>query len=185
MDITIISKRYARALFSFALEKGQIEQVQKDMLLVDEVMKDNRELRYVMSSPIIPGGKKIRIIRSLLEKRISELTFRFIILVLKKDRALLIRFIASNYIDLYNDYHNIVTAVLVTATKINPETRDDLLQQLSAISDKTIQLEEEVNEDLIGGFVLRFKDAKYDASLRNKLDELSKKFDQDLRIEQS
>jgi F-type H+-transporting ATPase subunit delta len=185
MDITIISKRYARALFSFALEKGQIEQVYRDMLLVNEVMKDNRELRYVMSSPIIPGGKKIRIIRSLLEKRISELTFRFIILVLKKDRALLIRFIASNYIDLYNDHHNIVTAVLVTASKINPETRDDLLQQLNAISDKTIKLEEEVNEDLIGGFVLRFKDAKYDASLRNKLDELSKKFDQDLRIEQS
>jgi len=184
MDITIISKRYARALFSFALEKGQIEQVQKDMLLVDEVMKDNRELRYVMSCPIIPGGKKIRIIRSLLEKRISELTFRFIILVLKKDRALLIRFIASNYIDLYNDYHNIVTAVLVTASKINPETRDDLLQQLSAISDKTIKLEEEVNEDLIGGFVLRFKDAKYDASLRNKLDELGKKFDRDILTDQ-
>jgi F-type H+-transporting ATPase subunit delta len=185
MDITIISKRYAKALFALALERDLIEPVYQDMLLIDDVMKHNRNLRYVMSSPIIPGSKKINIIQNLLKGRVSELTFKFTTLVLKKDRALLIRFIAGNYIDLYNDHHNIVTAKLITAIELNEDTRKELMKQLETISQKTIELEEHVKKDLIGGFVLRFKDAIYDASLRNKLDSLSKEFEQSLQGLQS
>ncbi len=185
MDITIVSKRYAKALFALALEKDFIEPVYQDMLLIDDVMKQNRNLRYVMSSPIIPGSRKINIVQSLFKARISELTFKFILLVLKKDRALLIRFIAGNFIDLYKDHRNIVTAILVTAVELDEISRKELLKQLKAISHKTIELEEHVNKDIIGGFILRFKDAKYDASLRKKLNALSKEFEKSLRILQS
>lgn len=183
MDVTIISKRYARALFGLALEKQLTDQVYSDMLLIHQVTSENRNLRFVLSSPIIPGGKKMRIIRGLFEQKVSEFTFRFFDLVLKKDRALLIRYIALSYIDIYKDANNIVTAVLVTAAKIDDKTRMVLMKQLNAISDKTIELEEEVNSELIGGFVLRLKDAKYDASLRKKIDLLGKKFEKSLHTQ--
>lgn len=181
MDVTIISKRYARALFAFALEKQLTGKVYSDMLLIHQVTAENRNLRFVLSSPIIPGGKKMRIIRSLFEQKVSSFTFRFFDLVLKKDRALLIRHIAQSYIDIYKDHNNIVTTILVTATKIDSETRKVLMDQLNSISNKTIELEEEVNSELIGGFVLRMKDAKYDASLRKKIDLLAKEFEKSLQ----
>lgn len=183
MDVTIISKRYAKALFGLALEKKLTDQVYGDMMLIHQVTTENRNLRFVLSSPIIPGGKKMRIIHGLFEQKVSEFTFRFFDLVLKKDRALLIRHIAHNYIDIYKDHNNIVTAVLITAAKIDSKTRNLLMDQLNSISDKTIELEEEVNSDLIGGFVLRLKDAKYDASLRKKIDLLGKNFEKSLHAQ--
>jgi F-type H+-transporting ATPase subunit delta len=177
MDITIISKRYAKALFSFAIEMDHMEQVYADMLLVADVIQQNRKLHFIFKSPVIPGARKIRIVRSLFEKHISRLSMRFLELVLKKDRALLIRFIADGYIELYKEFNNIISIVLITAAPIEDEIRKEILGQLGTITNKTIDLAEEVNTGLIGGFVLKFKDGKYDASIRTKLDLLSKEFE--------
>ncbi len=177
MDITIVSKRFAKALFSFATEMEQMEQVYADMLLVADVIQQNRKLHFIFKSPVIPGARKIRIVRSLFEKHISHLSMRFLELVLKKDRALLIRFIADAYIELYKEFNNIITIELITAAPIEDEIRNDILRQLARITNKTIDLVEEVNTGLIGGFILKLKDGKYDASIRNKLNLLSKEFE--------
>lgn len=177
MDITIVSKRFAKALFSFATEMEQMEQVYADMLLVADVIQQNRKLHFIFKSPVIPGARKVRIVRSLFEKHISHLSMRFLELVLKKDRALLIRFIADAYIELYKEFNNIITVELITAASIEDEIRKDILRQLGRITNKTIDLVEKVNTGLIGGFILKLKDGKYDASIRNKLNILSKEFE--------
>jgi len=177
MDITIISKRYAKALFSFAIEMDQMEHVYADMLLVADVIQQNRKLYFIFKSPVIPGAKKIRIVRSLFEKHVSHLSMRFLELVLKKERALLIRFIAEGYIELYKDFNDIITIILLTAAPIEEGIRKEILDQLGYITNKTIDLVEEVNPGLIGGFILKLKDGKYDASIRTKLNLLSKEFE--------
>jgi len=39
-----------------------------------------------------------------------------------------------------------------------------------------IDLTEEINEDIIGGFVVNFQDYQYDASIINQLNKLKKSF---------
>lgn len=176
MDITIISKRYASAFFSLAQEQGLIEQAYQDMLLVSGVIGENKQLSDLLKSPVIPNPKKVKIIKSLFGKHFSKLSIRFLELVLKKDRAVLIRLIADSYIELYKEFNNIITIKLVTASLIDEETRIELLGQLSTTTNKTIDLVEEVNPGLIGGFILKMKDSKYDASLKRKIELLGKDF---------
>ena len=177
MNITIIANRYAKALFILAQEKNLIDQVYQDMLIVSDVFSKNKNLQRILSSPIYTPAKKLSLLKALFSKHISSFIFRFIELVLRKDRALIIGYIADSYIEIYKEFINILTVELETAASIDEMTRKDIIRQLTELTKKTIDLVEKVNPKLIGGFIFRYDDRKYDASLRHKIQLLSKEFE--------
>ncbi|NCC71944.1 MAG: ATP synthase F1 subunit delta [Sphingobacteriia bacterium] len=176
MDITIISKRYAAAFFSLAKEQNQLEQAYQDMLLVAEIVKNNKNLSTLLKSPIIPLNKKLRIISAVFENQISKTSLRFLELVLRKERAFLIQSIAESFVEQYQEFKNIVTVNLVTAVPLNSETKNEILKKLSTATHKTINLAEKVQPEIIGGFILNFNHHYFDASLRRQIDLLRKDF---------
>jgi F-type H+-transporting ATPase subunit delta len=182
MDVTIISKRYAQALFDLALEMKILDRVNEDMLLVRSVAVENPEFRRLLASPIIPPGKKSQIIKGIFEKHLEKLSFRFLQLVVKKEREAFLRNIAENFTSLYKKFNNILPVGLTTAQPIDEEIRREILFLLKDATHKKIELEEKVEEGLIGGFVLNLDDSQYDASLRKKISRLRKAFESNLYI---
>jgi len=182
MDITIISRRYAKALFDLAREMNILEKTYKDMLLVQSVVAENPELKRLLMSPIIPPGKKSQVLRTLFQKHLDKLSFRFMQLVVKKEREAFLQNIADNFISLYKEFKNILPVKITTAQAIDAEVRQEILDLLMDAEHKTIELEESVNEELIGGFVLNMEDRQYDASLQKKISRLKKAFESNLYI---
>jgi F-type H+-transporting ATPase subunit delta len=123
VNITIIANRYAKALFILAQEKNLIDQVYQDMLIVSDVFSKNKNLQRILSSPIYTPAKKLSLLKALFSKHISSFIFRFIELVLRKDRALIIGYIADSYIEIYKEFMNILTVELETAASIDEMTR--------------------------------------------------------------
>ena len=78
---------------------------------------------------------------------------------------------------LYNESKNIVTANVTTAITMSEDIRTQVLAQLkSVVGDAEVQIEERVDESLIGGFVLRVGDREFNASVANKLQKLKREF---------
>ena len=50
MRIQLLSKRYALALFDLAVENKILEQVYKDIVLIDKVLAESRELRKILDN---------------------------------------------------------------------------------------------------------------------------------------
>ena len=46
-----LSSRYAKALYDFAAEKNQIEEVNSDLKLFAQTLKENRELQMLLRNP--------------------------------------------------------------------------------------------------------------------------------------
>ncbi len=182
MDVTIISQRYAKALFDLALELKILDRVNKDMLLINSVAVENPQFKRLLASPIIPSGKKSQIIKGIFENHVDKLSFRFLQLVVKKEREVYLQFISENFINLYKKFNNIETVNLITAQPIDESIRQKIIDLLVEKSHKTIELLEDVDEDLIGGFVITHEDTKYDASLRKKINRLQKAFESNLYI---
>lgn len=182
MDITIISKRYAKALFGLALELNQLEAVKKDIDLLEEVTQENPEFKRLLSSPIIPPGKKNSIVKAVFEGKMEELTFRFLQLVTRKERELYLQEISKAFIKLYKEHHNIITIKLTSPEPMDEKSKSELVKLLATETHKTIDLSEEIDASLLGGFVLTMEDKKYDASIRHQLDRLKKVFDKNLYI---
>tara|TARA_B100001057_G_scaffold465840_1_gene522341 strand:+ start:536 stop:1096 length:561 start_codon:yes stop_codon:yes gene_type:complete len=177
MKETRVALRYAKSLISLALERQILEQIKDDMQTVRSVCDKNRDFRNILKSPIVKSDKKTAILNEIFSKELSELSLAFINKIISKKRESILSAIAENFIELYNEHKNIVIASVTTATKITEEIRSQMLAELeSIVGDASVQVEESLDENLIGGFVLRVGDLEFNASVSNKLQKLKREF---------
>lgn len=173
-----LAHRYAKSIIDLAIEKGQLEQVFADMNWLQAVCKSSREFVNLLRSPIIKSDTKRKIIQTVTSGNISELTQRFIQLLITKNRESHLPEIIPAFIAGYKEYKNIHIIKLTTAAPVNDATRNAIVTQVKKTAgfDK-VEVEEKVNPDLIGGFVLQVGDKLVDASVAYDLKAIAKQFE--------
>ena len=178
MRVNLLAKRYAEAVFELAVETKNVDRIAEDLKLVYKVLEENRELRRIIDNPVIDASKKINILNKIFGEigNVSELSLRFLQLITRNGREMYLQGICQAFESIYLEYKNIVKAELVTAFDPDQEIRKSVLEKLKAISNKEIVLSETINEDIIGGFIVRIEDYQVDASVANQLKKLGKNF---------
>lgn len=168
--------RYAKALFELASETKQTEKVFSDVILINEIVMTNNDLVMMLASPIIKTDKKLAILKAIFEKHICDLSLAYILLITKKRREVYIPSIAEQFVILYKELKGIKKAHLVTSVAIDEKTKASIIDRLKAFTNNQIELVEEINPDIIGGFILSFDNKQYDASIAKEFQLLSKEF---------
>ncbi len=172
-----LATRYAKSLLDLAVERNSVEAVLKDMQFLNSICAQSNEFAVMLRSPVISGDKKISVVNEVLKgSQINELTYAFIKLLVTKGRESNLTEIAPAFITQYNTLRNIRIVKLTTAVPI-PESLKASIQAkvLSFMPKDTVELKAEVDEHLIGGFVLEVEDKLFDASVRKSLNEIRSK----------
>ena len=182
MNQSKITIRYAKALFDLALERNVLEQVKKDMALINQVCLENRELRSMLHNPVINVDKKQKVMLKIFGSHIDTLTLSFINIISRKRREYLIDGIASDFVSLYKEYKGIKTAYVTTAVALCDTERQAMLGILKSLTGKEIELIENLKKDIIGGFVLSMDNYQVDQSMTSKIKDLRKDFEKNLYI---
>ena len=177
-----IAKSYAKSYFDLAVEQDILEPAHRDMNLIAEVCVSNSDFRSFLKNPIIKNKKKQRIIRELFSNQISNITLSFLNIIVANNREEFIERISRDFIQQYRDFKNIKTAYIKTAVKIDKEMREKIKKILEQQTNAQIDLVEQVDEDLIGGFILTLEDKQYDASILFKMKKLIKEFEHNIYI---
>ncbi|MCF8230502.1 MAG: ATP synthase F1 subunit delta [Bacteroidales bacterium] len=180
MKNTIVARRYARALFEFATEQNLLEEVKKDIELLLKVIRENKEFRLMLKSPVIKSEKKKNIMKDIFRDTMHEVTLRYLMIIISKRRESYLDGISDEFIELYKELKNIVTAHFITAVKMDKDIRMQVIDLLKKQTGGEIEFIEEIKEELIGGFVLQYKDKKYDDSIARQLTDLRKDFEVNL-----
>ena len=100
---------------------------------------------------------------------VTDLTLRFLKLVLKEDRETTLQFMAASYVTLYRQQKNVTRGKLVTAVAVSPETENKMKAMVESKTHGTVEFNTEVDPDIIGGFVLEYDTFRMDASVKTKL----------------
>ncbi len=177
-----LASRYAKSLLDIAIEQNNLDAVLADMQLIHQVNQANPDFVLMLKSPVVKGDKKMSIFRSVFEGRLQAVTFAFIELMIKKGREFYMPEIAATFLTQYKAYKNIKTVSLSTATPLSDGIRTYILDKVAATTDGTVDLQTEVNEDLIGGFVLKVGDKLFDASIRRDLTDIRNQFTKNLYV---
>lgn len=175
MSVATVANRYAQSLIDLAVEQNKLEKIHEDMQGFKSSL-DSRDLVLMLKSPIINSSKKIDAFKAVFGGKVDEMTMSFFTLVMKKGREAALPEITNAFISQYRAKKNISSAKVITATKLTQEKLDAIKASLSKSGNTTFEIEEEVDESLIGGFVIEMGDKKYDASVKHKLDKLRKTF---------
>jgi F-type H+-transporting ATPase subunit delta len=173
MNDSKISVRYSRALFQSALEKKIIDKVNQDMIFISEICRFP-ETKEFLQSPIIPPSKKSSIFNKMLEGNVEVITLSLVDLVVKNGRENYLPAIARVFISETLKYKGITESVLTTAIKIDSKVRNQITDLISEVFSTKVELEEKIDTDIIGGFILRIDDKYIDASIRNRLRKIRK-----------
>lgn len=176
MKSSKLASRYAKALFEFAKQNGQIEKVNEDLSLVKSVLKDNHDLKAVIESPVIFPDKKNDIFAAVFNGKLCDITFGFLSLTIKKKREPAIIAICDEYVKLYNIHHNIKIAFVTTGQPLSSELAEALKQLLEQETKATIQLQQVVDDKIIGGLLVRIEDFLFDASIQSRINKLRAEF---------
>ena len=172
-----VSRRYAKALLLLSQEHEMVERSYADMKLIFQVFNQSKDLQVIMRSPIIRIGKKQRVLQRLFDGKIQPLTFNYLSIIIRKQRAALIMSIARAFLVVYKEAMGIELVKVTTAVAMTAELRKKALDVAHKLTSLQIEFEEFVDARIIGGFILTIGDRQYDASIRNKLVLMKKHLD--------
>jgi len=172
-----LAARYAKSLIDLSIEKGQLDAVYSDMQYLQVICKSSREFVNLLKSPVIKSDVKGKILTALTEGKIGAITAGFNKLLLTKNRETYLPEIANAFIDQYKVHKDIHTVKLTTAAPISEELKKSILEKIGTDTKwKNIELNTEVKEELIGGFILEMGDNLVDASVSFDLHNIRKQF---------
>lgn len=169
MDLGVISVRYARALLKSSVMSKQEDKVYEDMKTLLGHYLHLPQLRTTIDNPMLDDAKKILVFNAACGDNPTELTKRFIKLVVDEGREQSMQFMAASYITLYRQQKNIISGKLITAAAVNPATERKMKQMVESRSKGTVEFQTEVNPDIIGGFILEYDTYRMDASVQRQL----------------
>lgn len=172
MSVSIVASRYAKSLIELAKEKNVLEAVFEDMKLFKDTADNNRGLMLALKNPVVRHEKKLAILKSLFAERVNPVSFSIFTIITKKNREAILDAVAEEFILAYNEFKGIQKATVISSVELTSELRTQLNNIVASATGKTIELEEKVDANLIGGYVLRVNDRQIDASLRSRLNEL-------------
>ncbi|MBC6366352.1 ATP synthase F1 subunit delta [Algoriphagus sp. AK58] len=173
-----VAYAYAKSLMELAIERGQLEEVYQDFLHLAKMARSNRDLELAMRNPIVSSDKKLKILKTLYEKRgATQATLSFFEIICRKNREVILADIAREFQVQYQIHSNIQVAEVTTTFPLDDKLRAEFSKIVLEITGmKEVKLTEKINPELIGGFILRVNDRQLDESLSSKLKALRVQF---------
>jgi F-type H+-transporting ATPase subunit delta len=182
MSVYRISYRYANSLMQLAEEKKIFKKISDDTDLIFNTLNSSKELRAVLKSPVIKSNDKKSLLTKIFGKKICTETSSFLDFIVEKNREDILFDIFRELLALIDKKNNVVRAKVVTAVDLNDKLRQKMVGDLEKKSSKKIVADYKLDQDLIGGFIVRIEDTVYDASIKHQLSLLRKKFSEEINI---
>ncbi len=179
MNEGIVSVRYAKALFLSAKEKGKIDELKKDMLFILE-LSSMKEVQDMLSSPVIANPVKRSALVALLEGRVSDLCLNLVVLSVNNNREMFLPSIARSYIKSADKHNGITLATLTTATEISDSVKDSIRDLIEKSLSTRVEMNEVLDPDITGGFMLKIEDTFIDGSVKTQLRKIKKELKEEL-----
>jgi len=178
-----IAAPYARALFDFSVEKNIMHQITADFQNLDIFFNESTELIEYLKNPLVSQAAKREILTKTLESQVNTETFKFLMVLVSRDRINLLQSIIANYLELVYETASIKTIEVLTAFAFTNLQKNTLIQRLKELTNaREIRLIITVDSSLIGGFLIKTESKVIDFTIKNQLQKLAKHLDTVLEI---
>lgn len=167
--------RYAKAVISLATDQKKADSVNNDMKLMANTITENIELAEMLNNAVVKSEDKKAVLLAVFPKLNKISTDLFDVLISNK-RVDILYDIAIHYSILFDTLKGKEVAKVTTAIPMTEALEAKVLTKVKELTNKEIVLENIVDENILGGFILRVGDKQYNASVSNKLNKLKREF---------
>ncbi len=180
MNAGVVSMRYASALWEYAAGRGVEDEIYANMSQLMELLSNVKDFVVKLQNPTFDNKKKVSILCSAVNNP-SEVYRNFASLVVKQEREDLLIYIAHSYITLYRKKKNIVAVKLTTAIPLDEQLAQKIVSLVKQEGYSSVELQNIVDDSVIGGFILEVDSQRLDATLSSALKKIEKQLVDDSR----
>jgi len=167
--------RYAKAVLSLATETKTDEQINNDMKHIAKTIAESNDLDNMLKSPVISASIKKSVLSEVF-KNTNKTTLDLINVLVSNNRIDILNQVAVKYNQLFDESKGIQRATVTTAVALTDELKKKVLAKAKELTGKDVEVKNIVDENIIGGFILRIGDVQYNASIANQLNTLKREF---------
>ncbi len=163
---------YAKALIGASEKTDSTAQVVEELdSLVDDVLASFPDFEATLGSSRLAADEKLGIIDRVFGNA-SELVKTFLKVLANHDRLDCIREVRQEARRIFNELRNRVSVQVTTAEPLSDNQRQEILDSLQSKMSCEVDLAHLIDENIIGGMVVRVGDTIVDGSVRNKLNQM-------------
>jgi len=162
----------AAALLVVARKIDVVDEVQRSIKLVLELLKKDAQFRAFMQSKRFTTEQKTEVIRSGLKGVCHPILQELLIIEIDENPTILLRDLSYFFDAMAKDELNIVPVEAHVADELSVDEVADLQKTLEKSIGKNTELDLIVDPSLLGGIKLRIDNTYLDASIRAKMDNL-------------
>jgi F-type H+-transporting ATPase subunit delta len=170
-----IVRNYALALFDNDDKLSVQEKILHQLLTIDSIVRENKSLNYFICSPVNANSDKVRILSSLSKMaKFDKIVIRFLNLLVRKSRFNLIGEITEHYSKMFAEASGIKYAEVVSASKLNAREIAKVQEYLESKLKKIIKIKSTIDDNLIGGIIIKYDSSLIDCSVSGALEIIEK-----------
>lgn len=170
--VELVTKSYSEILFDLAKEENLLEAMGDEINAIAGIFSQNADYMNFLTSPQIDKEEKIKTVDAVFGEKVSKLSSNFLKVLISNGRISYIESISRYFKTLMRDYLGIAYVEAITATPMSDEQKNSLIEKLENKLNKKIELNNIVNESIIGGMKILVGEKSIDASIKTRLSEL-------------
>lgn len=178
-----LAKRYGKALFDLAVESGNLEEIEKEVLSLAGLAKILPSFTRALADERIPFKQRIQVIGEIarilgLTKPVVNLTQ----LIVTRRKIGILSLIAENFEARAARLKNLKLCRATVAFESDADAvRKQIVEILNSKLKTNAVCEVGADKDLIGGFVANIGDVRYDASLKGQMERMKEELFKETR----
>ena len=180
-DNNTVARPYAQAVFDVARENDALGELSASLAAAKTLLSDGQVVTF-LGQPSLNDDQRLEFLQGLFAAAVGEGTVfaggsqhgtNLLKLLLENGRVAVLPEISEQFEALKAKVENSIDAVITSAAPISDAQQKAIASSLSQKLGRDVRISTEIDENLIGGAVIRAGDVVIDGSLRARLEGLA------------
>lgn len=165
---------YATALLDVCKEENKdMVEMRNSIKFLMQTFKKDRDFERFFTFKNISYEEKCGVLETVF-KGCDPLLLNFLKLLITKNRAFYIYDILKESLSRFDVYLNLETGIIYSSEPLSIDNINKIRLALEQKKNKRIELVNEIDKSLIGGFVIKLSGDIYDTSIKTKIERMKK-----------
>ena len=167
--VELVSKNYARALFDLAVEEERVDETGDEIKAIVSILKSEKNFYEFFITPLVSKQEKIDLVEKAFGGRVSGISENFLKVLIENGRTGVVEAVSSFYQKLRLEHFNMVEATAFTVIPMTDIQKQKLVEKLENETGKKVIFKNEINQDLLGGMLIKIGEKEIDGTVLNRL----------------
>lgn len=170
-ELTTIARPYAKAAFEFAVDTGAVESWNEMMVFAGEVVNNDQVSQFLASSA--SAEKQVEVLLAICAEQLNEHGQNLIKVMAENGRLVALPAVADLFAEFKAEYEKEIDVDVISATELAEAQQAKLIAALEKRFARKVKLNCSVDENTVGGLVIKAGDTVIDGTIRGKLSRLA------------